>query len=100
MYSIVWRYKIKPEFKDKFEFEYGPNGVWSTLFRESENYRGSYLHQNEGSPYSYLLIDTWTDKSSYEEYKSLNKVRYTDQSSNLDYLYDEEELVGTYTSVT
>lgn len=99
MYSIVWKYNIKPEFKEVFEIEYGLNGVWNTFFRESKNYRGSYLHQNDKNPYSYLLIDTWADRNSYEEFIKLNKVRYTNQSAKLAYLYNEEALIGTYISV-
>ena len=98
MYIIVWKYTIKPEFRDRFELEYGSEGKWSKLFRESKSYRGSHLHRDVMNPNVYLLIDTWTDKNAYDNFKRVNSLGYEEQSKNFEYLYENEELIGSYTS--
>jgi hypothetical protein len=99
MYTIVWKYTVKPDTQKIFEKEYGAHGVWSIFFKGSKNYRGSHLHQDDANPLSYLLIDIWTDKVSYENFKRINATDYLNQSDKLEYLYEKEELIGCYTSI-
>jgi hypothetical protein len=98
-YSIIWRYKIKPENKERFEYEYGPRGTWFKLFSESINYAGSYLSRSEEEAGTYILIDTWTDKKSYEDFKDENRETYNRLSSGFEKLYEREEKVGSFDSV-
>ncbi len=99
VYSVVWKYKIKPENKEVFEFEYGIDGSWSLLFNTSKNYKGSILHISEDKADTYLLIDTWTNKSHYEKFIELNKKVYTELSSKFNYLYQTEDKIGTFNSL-
>lgn len=95
-YSIIWKYKITPASKEKFEFEYGPAGAWFKLFSKSSNYTGSYLNRNEEDSNVYILIDTWTDKQSYEDFKEKNKEDYNRLSDQFQHLYEREEKVGSF----
>ncbi|MEZ4811174.1 MAG: hypothetical protein R2819_12510 [Allomuricauda sp.] len=99
VYSVVWSYKIKPENKEKFEIEYGSSGTWSKLFYESENYRGSFLLKSEDESDTYLLVDTWIDKESYENFKKINQETYNNISSGFEYLYLTEKKIGSFNSV-
>ena len=99
VYSVIWKYKIKPENKDIFEFEYGGNGTWSKLFTKSENYRGSFLHKSEDEVDTYLLVDTWINKQSYESFKKMNQETYDQISTGFEYLYIAEEKIGSFNSV-
>jgi len=100
LYSIVWKYKINPECKEKFELEYSSRGAWNLLFRQAKNYKGSYLHQSEYESDTYLLIDTWTNKQSYENFKRANKEAYKELSTQFDYLYKTEDKVGAFNLVS
>ncbi len=95
-YSIIWKYKIKPESKEKFEREYGPRGTWFKLFSQSINYAGSFLNKSEEEADTYILIDTWTDKKSYEDFKEKNREVYDRLSAQFENLYEREEKVGSF----
>ena len=99
VYSVVWSYKIKPENKEKFELEYGSNGTWDKLFNESKNYRGSFLLKSENEADTYLLVDTWINKQSYENFKKVNQETYDKISSGFEYLYITEKKIGSFNPV-
>lgn len=101
LYSIVWKYKIKPKPKTKniFEFEYGATGAWNSLFRTSENYKNSYLHKSEDTPDTYLLIDTWIDKTSYKNFIKENNTTYQKLSTQFEYLHLTEEKIGEFNAL-
>lgn len=98
-YSVIWKYKIKPESKEKFEYEYGPHGAWFMLFNKSRSYSGSYLYKNEEEKNTYVLIDTWADKQSYEDFKKINAEAYTSLSAQFESLYETEEKIGSFNSI-
>lgn len=97
-YSIYWKYTIDLIHKNKFELAYGAEGVWNQLFSKSENYLGSTLHSLEDEPNTYLLVDCWVNKATYEAFKSENAMSYNMLSDDLKYLYLDEQKVGAFTS--
>ena len=99
VYSILWKYKLEPEHKEKFEFEYGRNGTWAKLFAKSENYQGSFLYESEDEVDTYILIDTWINKQAYEDFIKMNQEKYNKISSGFEYLYSTEEKTGSFYSV-
>ncbi len=98
-YLIVWKYKVKPEYKEKFEIEYGISGAWNSLFSKSKSYKGSFLHLSEIELNTYLLIDTWTSKELNEKFIKSNSEDYQKLSSEFEYIYESEERIGIFTSV-
>jgi heme-degrading monooxygenase HmoA len=98
-YSIIWKYRIKPEHREVFEREYGSSGTWARLFNQSPHYQGSYLHQSEEEIDTYILIDTWVSKQTYEDFKESNARRYNELSDQFASLYHTEENLGNYNAV-
>lgn len=96
VYSVIWKYQIQPEHRGTFEKEYGSTGTWADLFQQSEYYRGSFLHKDEDEPNTYVLIDTWVNKQTYEDFKKQNAQRYNELSKQFEYLYATEEKIGGY----
>ncbi len=99
MYSIVWKYKINEESQAEFESEYGKGGTWSKLFMNSDNYSGSFLHKSSDISRTYLLIDTWTDEQSYENFKNANSSVYESLSFEFEKLYETEEKIGAFNTI-
>lgn len=99
VYRVIWKYRIKPEHKEKFEFEYGSNGTWSLLFAKSDKYKGSYLCKSETEANSYILIDTWINKQTYEDFKRINQEAYDQLSAGFEYHYETEEKIGSFIPV-
>lgn len=75
------------------------HGAWSKLFRNSDNYTGSFLHKSLDMNQTYVLIDTWTDEQSYKNFKNANKRVYEDLSSEFEKLYETEEKIGAFNTV-
>ena len=99
MYSVVWKYIVKEENQMIFETEYGKQGTWAKLFSDSESYLGSILSIKEDSKSTYLLIDNWADKKSYDSFKIINSVIYNRLSSEFETLYENEEKIGEFNSI-
>lgn len=99
MYSIVWKYLINEKTQVEFESEYGKGGTWTKLFMNSDNYSGSFLHKSFDMKRTYLLIDTWTDKQSYENFKNANSNVYQSLSFEFEKLYETEEKIGEFNSI-
>lgn len=98
-YSVIWKYKVKPDSLEHFEFEYGPNGTWNKLFVQSENYGGSFLYKSDEDPQTYMLIDTWVSKHAYEDFINENQKVYSEISAGFENLYLTEEKVGSFNLV-
>ena len=99
MYSIIWKYEVKPTNQLRFETEYGKKGTWARLFQDSEDYLGSFLHKDKDLPDVYLLIDTWTDERSYENFKKANREAYDNLCYKFEKLYESEEKIGLFNLV-
>ncbi len=94
MYVIVWKYKINPSDRPKFEAEYGPGGSWVSFFRGSLGYVGSKLYL--GKDHSYLLIDAWVSKDAYKRFRDAKQNRYQQLSDQFSYLFEEEICIGDF----
>lgn len=99
MYSIIWKYTIKPENKERFELQYGPSGIWAKLFSESKQFLGSYMHRNTDIPDTYLIIDTWDSKESYDDFAQRNADIYSELSEKFKSIYLSEEKMGNFSLV-
>lgn len=96
MYSIAWKYGISSVHQINFELEYGPAGSWAELFGRSEAYRGSFLYKDQEMLNTYMLLDTWTSQTAYENFLENNKEEYIELSIKLAHLHLDEEKMGTY----
>jgi hypothetical protein len=99
MYSIIWKYKIGHKFESEFENEYGRCGSWNKFFGTSGSYLGSYLNKSEEDKYIYILIDTWVDRSSHDDFMTQNTEAYKSLSKKFENIYISEELIGGFESI-
>lgn len=97
MYVVVWKYRIKSSDRTAFETEYGLNGSWSAFFRKSQNFIGSKLFA--GRNLSYLIIDAWDTRQSYEDFLQRFRFQYESLSEQLKYLFEEEDRIGDFQDV-
>jgi hypothetical protein len=94
LFVILWRYRVDTSRAEDFERTYGDAGPWAGLFRTSPEYRGSTLLRGAEPAGSYLLIDTWRDRSSYEDFLAAHRAEYDRLSAACAPLYLEEERLG------
>lgn len=57
---------------------------------------GSFLNRKEEEDNVYILVDTWTDKESYENFKEKNRETYDRLSAQFENLYEQEEKIGSF----
>jgi len=98
--KIVWNYEVHPKHKEKFEFEYGPKGVWNSFFSKSRGFVSSKLCVNELKPNNYMVIDTFSSLETYTKFLKSNYKMYQKLSSDLKHLYVSEEKVGVFKLIT
>jgi hypothetical protein len=98
-YIIVWKYNVKRDYISQFEKEYGTNGTWMKLFEASTDYHGSFLHKSDDEENTYLLIDHWTSKETYEKFKEKNRSKYDSLSIKFEPLYEQEKKIGSFFSL-
>lgn len=96
MYTILWKYRVLVENQNRFEQEYGPDGAWCKLFSSSQYYLKSILSKSDNSNDTYVLMDVWIDKNSYECFLKESKSSYKDLSLKFQNLYETEEKIGSY----
>jgi len=98
-YSVFWKYRVKPQQKLKFEFEYGRRGTWTKFFGKSDKYQGSLLNKRDDEVNTYILIDIWVNKQSYDDFIKMNQEKYNEISIAFEHLYSTEENMGSFISV-
>jgi len=76
MYTIVWRYKVKPEAVDAFERHYHAEGSWVTLFRSSPGYIRTDLFRDTAQPHVYLTCDVWESEAAFIALDAQNNTAY------------------------
>jgi len=99
MYYLVWSYEVDPPKRAQFELEYSRAGAWFRFYEPCGDYLGHELIKNTKSG-NYLLIDKWLDKASYEEFVKSNLMEYDALNRKSRDLYDTEELLGTYETLS
>ena len=71
MFIVIWRYKIKSEHIFDFESLYSENGDWVKLFKRYDDYLKTELLKDCSDKESYITIDYWKSKGSYQNFKRI-----------------------------
>ena len=94
MYVILWQYRPRPGKELEFEKVYAPNGVWVEFFRKGAGYLGTELL--EGANGTYITIDRWDSKGSYETFSRKHKDEYRQIDMRCEALTAEEIKLGDF----
>lgn len=65
MYTIIWRFTVRPGFTADFERHYASGGTWARLFRRYPGYLGTDLLRDTAAPNVYITIDRWTSPDAF-----------------------------------
>jgi heme-degrading monooxygenase HmoA len=100
MIQIIWEFVVKAEAVDQFEQAYGPDGVWTRLFRAYPGFRGTTLLRDTDNPRRYLTIDLWDTGADRKRMLTQAKTRYFDLDEALADLTESEDEIGNFTTPT
>ncbi len=95
MYYLVWEYEVDEANQAKFEEAYSRAGAWFKLFEPCGDFLGHELIKNTTGK-SYVLIDKWMDKKSYESFVKSVQLEYDHLNEISKALYSSEKQIGTY----
>ena len=99
MFTIIWRFTIRPEARRRFESIYGPNGRWATLFGHSHGYRGTDLLRSNTEPHTYFTIDRWESEQEFQEFKQKFATEYAALDHECEGLTESETRIGSFTPI-
>lgn len=95
MYSLIWRFTVKPARRADFERHYGAAGTWAALFRESPGYLGTELLRDTVRNTVYVTIDRWTDAAAFAAFKTAYGAAYAALDRECESLTLHEECLAT-----
>ncbi|MBL7843985.1 MAG: hypothetical protein KF846_06155 [Cyclobacteriaceae bacterium] len=96
MYIIIWEYKIHPVHKSQFLEYYKPDGLWTKFFRQAENYISTDLLMSEAKEHTFITIDKWVSKESYETFLKTHETKYLELDLICERLTSSEKQIGKY----
>jgi len=94
MYTLIWRFTVKPARRADFERHYGASGTWAALFRESPGYLGTALLRDMAGDNIYVTIDRWTDAAAFAAFKAAHGAAYAALDRECESLTAHEECVA------
>jgi heme-degrading monooxygenase HmoA len=96
MYVVIWRYRVDPAQRAKFEKAYGPRGEWSKFFSSSKDYLGTELLADDERPGEYVTIDRWTSEEAYGSFLGDHEADYDRLDRRCQSLTLSESRLGAY----
>jgi quinol monooxygenase YgiN len=96
MYVVIWRYRIDPSQRARFERTYGAKGEWAKFFSGSTDYLGTELLIDDERPGEYVTIDRWTKEEAYSAFLADNEAAYDRLDRKCEALTLSESRIGAY----
>lgn len=96
MYVVIWRYRVDPAQRAKFEKAYGPKGEWAKFFSSAQDYLGTELLVDDERPGEYATIDRWTSEEAYSAFLGEHEADYDRLDRRFEALTLSESRVGAY----
>ena len=97
MYVIIWKYKIKVEFREDFITYYSSAGKWAELFQKHQDFLGVEFAHVEEEEDTYITIDKWKSKESCVNFIAANSATYRELDRQCDQFTQHEQLIGKFT---
>jgi hypothetical protein len=94
MYRIVWEYDVKREQVAQFEQVYGPEGLWSRLFRNSADHVATELYRNIGKANRFVTVDSWRSRALYESFRKAHATEYAHLDEWCERIVEHERTLG------
>ncbi len=97
MFTIVWEFRVKPQFWSIFREEYSSSGIWAQLFRRAGGYRSTTLLTDVSEPYRAITIDRWEREEDFAEFKTTFADDYAELDRRCDVYTESDNRIGRFT---
>jgi heme-degrading monooxygenase HmoA len=99
MFLVLWEYDVKPGFERRFERVYGPAGDWAQFFRRDAHYRETRLLRELSRPSTYVTLDLWDSRDTYENFRQQNREAYRALDRSCERLTLREKHLGSFDEI-
>ena len=96
MYIVIWRFKVDPAQRAKFEKAYGAKGEWAKFFSTAKDYLGTELLADDERPGEYVTIDRWNSEEAYSAFLAEHETDYDRLDRRFESLTISESRLGAY----
>jgi len=97
-YLTIWKYKVNPEKKTKFEKLYGSEGARVKLFQKFTDYIKTEVHQEIDNPEHYITLDYWKSREAYYKLKETSKKEFSEIDKKGEDLTIKEKHIGEFST--
>lgn len=94
-YVIAWEFRIRPDVEAEFIEQYGPEGIWARLFRQSEGYLKTELLRDVADNRRFLTLDYWKSEEAFNEFRRQHAAEYERLDKELEGLTERETRLGS-----
>ena len=96
MYVILWRFRIDPTLRAKFERAFGPKGDWAKFFSASKDYLGTELLKDDERDGEYVTLDRWESENAFNVFIRDHEQDYDRLDRRCEALTLSESRIGAY----
>ncbi len=94
MYTIVWRFTVKPEAVAAFEAHYGAEGSWVQIFRTAPGFVATELLRDTLKPNVFVTLDHWQSSVAFDAFNPKANAAYQALDRECEVLTLHEEKLG------
>ncbi len=98
MFVILWEFEVKSGYEAEFEKDYGPEGVWVELFRQSPAYRETRLLRDTAQKQRYYTLDFWASGATYQAFRDRHREKYNKIDAKCEAMTVRETRLGEFES--
>ena len=91
---IVWEFRTRVGVEAEFIEQYGPEGVWARLFRQSEGYIRTELLRDVADERRFLTLDYWKSEEDFSRFQRQHSAEYERLDKELEKLTEQEMRLG------
>ena len=93
-YVVVWEFRTRPGAEAEFIEQYGPEGVWARLFRQSAGYIRTELLKDVADERRFLTLDYWKSEEEFNRFHKQHSAEYERLDKELESLTEQEKRLG------
>lgn len=97
-FVYIWEYLVNDEHISDFIRIYGPDGDWVQLFKQSDGYIGTDLHQDISDPNRFITVDYWKTKRDRDSFQNQFRVAFNALDKQAANYTETENLLGEFDS--
>jgi hypothetical protein len=100
MFIIIWEYRVKQEYGEEFQKQYGPEGIWVKFFKQGRGYCNTQLLKDSKEEGHYITIDSWYCKTDYQRFLNQSISEYDCIDKQCQSFTEYENKIGEFIEIT